>query len=137
MFSGPEFLLIFLIMLIVLGPVRMAEVAKKLGEFIGQARRMASNLQYQLEDELEIQKIRKQLPNRVDLESSLGIDELKKDVNALKKPLLDSQGKVAEADHTDADSKASSEAEAEAVADSAAQDPADADEAPAPEKIDP
>lgn len=136
MFSGPEFLLIFLIMLIVLGPVRMAEVAKKLGEFIGQARRMASNLQYQLEDELEIQKIRKQLPNRVDLESSLGIDELKKDVNALKKPLLDSEGTLKETDHTDADAKASSDAEAEAVADSATDDPADADEAPISEKVD-
>ncbi|MEL7022508.1 MAG: twin-arginine translocase TatA/TatE family subunit [Pseudomonadota bacterium] len=92
MFSGPEFLLIFLIMLIVLGPVRMAEVAKKVGKFIGYARRTASNLQYQLEDELELKKIREQLPTRVDLESSLGIDELKKDVNKLKQPLVDSKG---------------------------------------------
>ncbi|MEM6818239.1 MAG: twin-arginine translocase TatA/TatE family subunit [Pseudomonadota bacterium] len=89
MFSGPEFLLIFLIMLIVLGPVRMAEVAKKIGKFIGYAKRTASNLQYQLEDELELQKIREQLPTRVDLESSLGIDELKKDVNKLKQPIVD------------------------------------------------
>ncbi len=89
MFSGPEFLLIFLIMLIVLGPVRMAEVAKKVGKFIGYAKRTASNLQYQLEDELELQKIREQLPTRVDLESSLGIDELKKDVNKLNKPFVD------------------------------------------------
>ena len=89
MFSGPEFLLIFLIMLIVLGPVRMAEVAKKIGKFIGYAKRTASNLQYQLEDELELQKIREQLPTRVDLESSLGIDELKKDVSKLNKPFVD------------------------------------------------
>ncbi|MEL6368014.1 MAG: twin-arginine translocase TatA/TatE family subunit [Pseudomonadota bacterium] len=89
MFSGPEFLLIFLIMLIVLGPVRMAEVAKKVGKFIGYAKRTASNLQYQLEDELELQKIREQLPTRVDLESSLGVDELKKDVNKLKQPFVD------------------------------------------------
>ncbi|MEL7312303.1 MAG: twin-arginine translocase TatA/TatE family subunit [Pseudomonadota bacterium] len=96
MFSGPEFLLIFLIMLIVLGPVRMAEVAKKVGQFIGYARRTASNLQYQLEDELELKKIREQLPTRVDLESSLGIDELKKDVNKLKQPLVESHGELAD-----------------------------------------
>ena len=56
--SLPEFLLLFVIGLLVLGPERMAQVAKKIGHFVGYARRMSRNFQVQLEDELEMKQIR-------------------------------------------------------------------------------
>ena len=85
--SGAEFILIFLIMLVVLGPERMAEVAKKLGQLVGYARRMGRNLSYQLEDELELKALRESLPPRVDLEEELGVKDLKKSVQSLANPL--------------------------------------------------
>ncbi|MEL6948874.1 MAG: twin-arginine translocase TatA/TatE family subunit [Pseudomonadota bacterium] len=81
--SLPEFLLLFVIGLIVLGPERMAAVAKKIGQFVGYARRMSSNLQTQLEDELELKRIRESLPARVDLREQLGIDDIEKDLKSV------------------------------------------------------
>ncbi|MFK8054402.1 MAG: twin-arginine translocase TatA/TatE family subunit [Woeseiaceae bacterium] len=86
--SGPELILLFVIALVVLGPERMAQVAKKVGQFVGYARRMSRNLQVQLEDELEMQQIRDSLPTRVDLKKELGIDKLEKDINKLNEPVL-------------------------------------------------
>jgi sec-independent protein translocase protein TatB len=81
--SLPEFVLLFVIGLIVLGPERMAQVARKLGQFFGYARRMSRNLQTQLEDELELKRIRDSLPERVDLKAQLGIDEIEKDLKSI------------------------------------------------------
>ena len=81
--SLPEFLLLFVIGLIVLGPERMSQVARKIGQFVGYARRMSRNLQTQLEDELEVQRIRESLPTRVDLREQLGIDDIEKDLKAV------------------------------------------------------
>ena len=81
--SAPEFLLLFVIALVVLGPERMAAVAKKIGQFAGYARRMSRNLQVQLEDELEMKQIRDSLPSRVDLKKELGIDKIEEDVSKI------------------------------------------------------
>lgn len=81
--SLPEFVLLFVIGLIVLGPERMAQVARKLGQFFGYARRMSRNLQTQLEDELELKRIQETLPKRVDLKEQLGLDEVEKDLKAI------------------------------------------------------
>ena len=81
--SFPEFLLLFVIGLIVLGPERMSQVAKKIGEFVGYARRMSGNLQRQLEDELEMNRIRESLPKKVDLKAQLGIDEIERDLKSI------------------------------------------------------
>ncbi|MEN7342342.1 MAG: twin-arginine translocase TatA/TatE family subunit [Pseudomonadota bacterium] len=78
--SGPELILLFVIALIVLGPERMAQVAKKLGQFVGYARRMSRNFQVQLEDEIEMQQIRDSLPKKVDLKKELGVDKLEKEL---------------------------------------------------------
>ena len=48
-----EFLLIFIVGLIVLGPKRLPEVANKLGGWVGKARRMTRMLKRQLEEELD------------------------------------------------------------------------------------
>lgn len=81
--SLPEFLLLFVIGLLVLGPERMAQVAKKIGHFVGYARRMSRNFQVQLEDELEMKQIRDSLPKRVDLRKELGLDEIENDVRKI------------------------------------------------------
>lgn len=120
--SGPELILLFVIALVVLGPERMAQVAKKLGQFVGYARRMSRNLQVQLEDELEMKQIRESLPKRVDLRKELGIDELEKDVKKLNEPALPPEQKTGKA----------------AVADEAASaDVADAETAQPPKPADP
>ncbi|MEL6868511.1 MAG: twin-arginine translocase TatA/TatE family subunit [Pseudomonadota bacterium] len=86
-FGTLELVLIFAIMLVVLGPERMAEVARKIGHFVGYARRMSRNFQVQLEDELEMKKIRDSLPNRVDLKKGLGVDKLEAQINNLSDPI--------------------------------------------------
>ncbi|MEO0615633.1 MAG: twin-arginine translocase TatA/TatE family subunit [Pseudomonadota bacterium] len=107
--SLPEFLLLFVIGLIVLGPERMAAVAKKIGQFVGYARRMSSNLQTQLEDELELKRIRESLPARVDLREQLGIDDIEKDLKAVADDVErapGSQAKAPEAEASQADADA-------------------------------
>ncbi len=81
--SLPEFLLLFVIGLLVLGPERMAQVAKKIGHFVGYARRMSRNFQVQLEDELEMKQIRDSLPKRVDLKKELGLDGIEDDIRKI------------------------------------------------------
>ncbi len=51
-----ELLVIFVIGLLVLGPERLPKVAAKVGNWVGQARRMTRNLKYQLEDEIALQE---------------------------------------------------------------------------------
>lgn len=51
-----ELMIIFVIGLLVLGPERLPRVAGKIGNWVGQARRMTRNLKYQLEDELALQE---------------------------------------------------------------------------------
>lgn len=51
-----ELIILALIGLIVLGPERLPRVAKQLGDWIGQARRMTRVMRRQLEDELNLDK---------------------------------------------------------------------------------
>ena len=51
-----ELIVIFVIGLLVLGPERLPRVAARVGNWVGQARRMTRNLKYQLEDELALQE---------------------------------------------------------------------------------
>ena len=53
-FSSPEFLLIVILSLVVLGPKRLPEIANKIGGWVGQARRMTRVLKRQLEEELNV-----------------------------------------------------------------------------------
>jgi sec-independent protein translocase protein TatB len=78
--SFAELILLFVIGLVVLGPERLPKVARKIGHFVGYARRMSRNLQQQIEDELELEELRKSLPERVDLKSELGLDKLEQDL---------------------------------------------------------
>ncbi len=53
-FSSPEFLLIVVLALVVLGPKRLPEIANKVGSWVGQARRMTRIMKRQLEEELNV-----------------------------------------------------------------------------------
>jgi len=53
-FSSPEFLLIVVLALVVLGPKRLPEIANKIGGWVGQARRMTRVMRRQLEEELQV-----------------------------------------------------------------------------------
>ena len=53
-FSSPEFLLIVVLALVVLGPKRLPEIANKIGSWVGQARRMTRIMKRQLEEELNV-----------------------------------------------------------------------------------
>lgn len=53
-FSSPEFLLIVVLALVVLGPKRLPEIANKIGGWVGQARRMTRIMRRQLEEELNV-----------------------------------------------------------------------------------
>ena len=55
-FSSPEFLLIVVLALVVLGPKRLPEIANKIGGWVGQARRMTRVMRRQLEEELDVTK---------------------------------------------------------------------------------
>ncbi|MGI9270197.1 MAG: Sec-independent protein translocase subunit TatA/TatB [Woeseiaceae bacterium] len=57
-FSSPEFILILVLGLVVLGPKRLPEIASKIGGWVGQARRMTRVMKRTLEDELHAEEIK-------------------------------------------------------------------------------
>jgi sec-independent protein translocase protein TatB len=57
-FSSPEFILILVLGLVVLGPKRLPEIATKVGSWVGQARRMTRVMKRQLEDELHTEEFK-------------------------------------------------------------------------------
>ena len=57
-FSSPEFILILVLGLVVLGPKRLPEIASKIGAWVGQARRMTRVMKRQLEEELQTEEIK-------------------------------------------------------------------------------
>ncbi len=60
--GSSEFILLLVIGLIVLGPKRLPEIANKIGNWIGQARRMTRVMKRQLEDELNLDAHKSILP---------------------------------------------------------------------------
>jgi Tat protein translocase TatB subunit len=52
-----EFVLVFVIGLLVLGPQRLPKVAAEIGEWVGRARRTANELRRQLEREIELSEM--------------------------------------------------------------------------------
>ena len=100
-FSSPEFLLIVVLALVVLGPKRLPEIANKIGGWVGQARRMTRVMKRQLEEELNVDDIN-QIASPEQLLSS---PDPKKAPDSAD-PAYDDAGYVAEADAAAADAAA-------------------------------
>ncbi len=80
-----EFSLIGIITLIIVGPKRMPEIAKEVGTYIGKVRRFIINIQDDINDELEIEKLKKHL-NSMDKKSNIleVLDDTKNTSNDIK-----------------------------------------------------
>jgi sec-independent protein translocase protein TatB len=109
-FSSPEFLLIVVLALVVLGPKRLPEIANKIGGWIGQARRMTRVMKRQLEEELNIDDL-----NQIAAPQDLITSE---PVNREARAAAEAEARIA----ADAD-KASEEVSAAADAESTQPDP--------------
>ncbi|QKQ23775.1 twin-arginine translocase subunit TatB [Candidatus Ruthia endofausta] len=65
-----EFALIGIIALIIVGPERMPVIARKAGTYIGKAKRFIANIQDDISDEFEMDKLKEHL-NAVDKKSNI------------------------------------------------------------------
>ncbi len=59
--GGPELLLIFIVGLVVFGPRKLPEIGKSLGKMIGEFKRASADFQRTVEDEVETEKLRKEI----------------------------------------------------------------------------
>jgi sec-independent protein translocase protein TatB len=109
-FSSPEFLLIVVLALVVLGPKRLPEIANKVGGWIGQARRMTRVMKRQLEEELNVDDL-----NQISAPKLESLFDPKTAPDPAD-PAYDDSDYVAEAD-------AAAEAEAETVSVAEADEP--------------
>ena len=59
--GGPELILIFIVGLVVFGPRKLPEIGKSLGRMIGEFKRASADFQRTVEDEVETEKLRKEV----------------------------------------------------------------------------
>ena len=59
--GGPELILIFIVGLVVFGPRKLPDIGKSLGKMIGEFKRASADFQRTVEDEVETEKLRKEL----------------------------------------------------------------------------
>lgn len=59
--GGPELILIFIVGLVVFGPRKLPEIGKSLGKMIGEFKRASADFQRTVEDEVETEKLRKEV----------------------------------------------------------------------------
>jgi TatA/E family protein of Tat protein translocase len=57
--GGPELILIFIVGLVVFGPRKLPEIGKSLGKMIGEFKRASADFQRTVEDEVETEKLRR------------------------------------------------------------------------------
>ncbi len=76
-----ELLVVFVVMLLVVGPERLPIVARKIGLYLGKMRRSFQQVKAEVEQELEIEAVKAQLKdNAMKKEAELLQKELNKDV---------------------------------------------------------
>ena len=90
-----ELLIIFVIGLLVLGPERLPRVASKVGNWVGQARRMTRNLKYQLEDEIAYSE-RKQAAENFIADVTKEVKDVQDDVKSVVDPAVSEAQAAAE-----------------------------------------
>ncbi len=59
--GGPELILIFIVGLVVFGPRKLPEIGKSLGKMIGEFKRASADFQRTVEDEVETERLRKEI----------------------------------------------------------------------------
>jgi Tat protein translocase TatB subunit len=59
--GGPELILIFIVGLVVFGPRKLPEIGKSIGKMIGEFKRASQDFQRTVEDEVETEKLRKEI----------------------------------------------------------------------------
>jgi Tat protein translocase TatB subunit len=59
--GGPELILIFIVGLVVFGPRKLPEIGKSLGKMIGEFKRASADFQRTVEDEVETERLRKDI----------------------------------------------------------------------------
>ncbi len=59
--GGPELILIFIVGLVVFGPRKLPDIGKSLGKMIGEFKRASQDFQRTVEDEVETEKMRKEI----------------------------------------------------------------------------
>jgi len=59
--GGPELILIFIVGLVVFGPRKLPEIGKSLGKMMGEFRRASADFQRTVEDEVETERLRKDI----------------------------------------------------------------------------
>ena len=121
-FSSPEFLLIVVLALVVLGPKRLPETANKIGGWVGQARRMTRVMRRQLEEELNVEDLNQiGTPLEKERETVSEIDEPRPDHIPNED---DSFSPLHSDDETDAQTDAETDDGADDDADDSAKKPA-------------
>ncbi|WP_154223957.1 Sec-independent protein translocase protein TatB [Marinicella rhabdoformis] len=82
-----ELLVVFVVMLLVVGPERLPIVARKIGLYLGKMRRSFLQVKAEVEQELEIEAVKAQLKdNAMKKEAELLKQELDKDVSDAFEP---------------------------------------------------
>lgn len=59
--GGPELILIFIVGLVVFGPRKLPEIGRSIGKMIGEFKRASADFQRTVEDEVETEKLRKEI----------------------------------------------------------------------------
>ncbi len=78
-----ELLLVFVVMLLVVGPERLPGVAKKIGLYLRKARRSFNDLRNEVERELEAEELKQKLKKNTPLEDVESVREQLNEVDRL------------------------------------------------------
>lgn len=86
-----ELLVIFVLLLVVLGPARLPEVARTMGLWLGRLRRMYNNFKLEMEREIGMDDVRRQLHNEQIMSEMKALEQETKSIlsdthNALADP---------------------------------------------------
>ena len=73
--GGSELLLIFIIGLVVFGPRKLPEIGKSLGKMIGEFKRASADFQRTVEEEVETERLRKDIASATDYNSNPALPE--------------------------------------------------------------
>lgn len=92
-----ELALIFVVMLVVLGPERLPGLARTAGVWIGKARRLVSEVRAEVERELQVEEIKRSISQQVDTEEFKRLADQVRSINSDVQSSLDTDRAVAKA----------------------------------------